>query len=143
MTATGLKLQVCGNIEISVDDEIIDISKTMTFKGMMVSDVPNVVWTFGYTNASWTLRADLTAEYTCKIINYMDKNGYSIAIPSPSSEVGEEGSWLDFNSGYVTRSTHLFPRQGNRDPWRNTQNYTKDVFSLRYGKVSDDELEFS
>jgi len=143
VTATGLKLQVCGNIEISVDDEIIDISKTMTFKGMMVSDVPNVVWTFGYTNASWTLRADLTAEYTCKIINYMDKNGYSVAIPSPSSEVGEEGSWLDFNSGYVTRSTHLFPRQGNRDPWRNTQNYTKDVFNLRYGKVNDDELEFS
>ena len=110
---------------------------------MMVSDVPNVVWTFGYTNASWTLRADLTAEYTCKILNYMDKNGYSIATPSPSSEIGEEGTWLDFNSGYVTRSSHLFPRQGNRDPWRNTQNYIKDVFSLRYGKVKDDELEFS
>ena len=79
VTATGLKLMVCSNIEISVDDQIIDISKTMTYKGMMVSDVPNVVWTFGYTNASWTLRADLTAEYTCKILNYMDKNGYRIA----------------------------------------------------------------
>ena len=82
VTATGLKLMVCSNIEISVDDKIIDLSKAMTFKGMMVSNVPNVVWTFGYTNASWTLRADLTAEYTCKILNYMDKHNYSVATPS-------------------------------------------------------------
>ncbi len=143
VTATGLKLMVCSNIEIKVDDETIDISKTMTYKGMMLGDVPNVVWTFGYTNASWTLRADLTAEYTCKILNYMDKHGYKVATPSPNSEIGEEGTWLDFNSGYVTRSAHLFPRQGNRDPWRNTQNYIKDVVDLRYGKVKAEELIFS
>ncbi len=143
VTATGLKLMVCSNIEISVDDKIIDLSKAMTFKGMMVSNVPNVVWTFGYTNASWTLRADLTAEYTCKILNYMDKHNYSVATPSPNAEIGEDGSWLDFNSGYVTRSVHLFPRQGDRDPWKNTQNYIKDVFHLRYGKVEDEELIFN
>ena len=143
VTATGLKLKICSNIEIKVDDETIDISDTMTFKGMMVSNVPNVVWTFGYTNASWTLRADLTAEYTCKILNYMDKHDYKVATPSPNSEVGEDGTWLDFNSGYVTRSAHLFPRNGDRDPWRNTQNYIKDVVDLRYGKVNDEELIFS
>ena len=143
VTATGLKLMICSNIEIKVDDETIDISDTMTFKGMMVSNVPNVVWTFGYTNASWTLRADLTAEYTCKILNYMDKHDYKVATPSPNSEIGEDGTWLDFNSGYVTRSAHLFPRNGDRDPWRNTQNYIKDVVDLRYGKVKDKELIFS
>ena len=143
VTATGLKLMICSNIEIKVDDETIDISDTMTFKGMMVSNVPNVVWTFGYTNASWTLRADLTAEYTCKILNYMDKHDYKVATPSPNSEIGEDGTWLDFNSGYVTRSAHLFPRNGDRDPWRNTQNYIKDVVDLRYGKVKDEELIFS
>ena len=143
VTATGLKLMVCSNIEIKVDDETIDISDTMTFKGMMVSNVPNVVWTFGYTNASWTLRADLTAEYTCKILNYMDKHDYKVATPSPNSEIGEDGTWLDFNSGYVTRSAHLFPRNGDRDPWRNTQNYIKDVVDLRYGNVKDEELIFS
>ena len=143
VTATGLKLMICSNIEIKVDDETIDISDTMTFKGMMVSNVPNVVWTFGYTNASWTLRADLTAEYTCKILNYMDKHDYKVATPSPNSEIGEDGTWLDFNSGYVTRSAHLFPRNGDRDPWRNTQNYIKDVGDLRYGKVKDEELIFS
>ena len=143
VTATGLKLMICSNIEIKVDDETIDISDTMTFKGMMVSNVPNVVWTFGYTNASWTLRADLTAEYTCKILNYMDKHDYKVATPSPNSEIGEDGTWLDFNSGYVIRSAHLFPRQGDRDPWRNTQNYIKDVVDLRYGNVKDEELIFS
>ena len=143
VTATGLKLMICSNIEIKVDDETIDISDTMTFKGMMVSNVPNVVWTFGYTNASWTLRADLTAEYTCKILNYMDKHDYKVATPSPNSEIGEDGTWLDFNSGYVTRSAHLFPRNGDRDPWRNTQNYIKDVVDLRYGNVKDEELIFS
>ena len=143
VTATGLKLMICSNIEIKVDDETIDISDTMTFKGMMVGNVPNVVWTFGYTNASWTLRADLTAEYTCKILNYMDKHDYKVATPSPNSEIGEDGTWLDFNSGYVTRSAHLFPRNGDRDPWRNTQNYIKDVVDLRYGNVKDEELIFS
>ena len=143
VTATGLKLMVCSNIEIKVDDETINIPDTMTFKGMMVSNVPNVVWTFGYTNASWTLRADLTAEYTCKILNYMDKHDYKVATPSPNSEIDDDGTWLDFNSGYVTRSAHLFPRNGDRDPWRNTQNYIKDVVDLRYGKVKDEELIFS
>ena len=143
VTATGLKLMICSNIEIKVDDETIDISDTMTFKGMMVSNVPNVVWTFGYTNASWTLRADLTAEYTCKILNYMDKHDYKVATPSPNSEIGEDGTWLDFNSGYVTRYAHLFPRNGDRDPGRNTQNYIKDVVDLRYGNVKDEELIFS
>lgn len=143
ITATGLKLKICSDIIITVDDEVIDLSQSLTYKGMMVSNVPNVVWTFGYTNASWTLRADLTAEYTCKILNYMDMNNYRVATPVPNGPVNSDGAWLDFNSGYVTRSLDILPIQGDRDPWRNTQNYTKDVIDLRYGKVSDDELEFS
>ena len=143
VTATGLKLSVCSNIEIIVDNKHIDLSESMTFKGMMVSNVPNVVWTFGYTNASWTLRADLTAEYTCKILNYMDLHDYKVATPRPNGEIDEEGTWLDFNSGYVLRANEFFPKQGARDPWRNTQNYIKDVIDLRYGKVEDEELIFS
>lgn len=142
ITATGLNMIVCSNINITVDGKDIDISKSMTYKGMMITHVPNAVLTFGYTNASWTLRADLTAEYVCRLLNYMDKNDYKYCQPTPNGHIAIDGEWLDFNSGYVSRAAKKFPRQGARDPWRNTQNYTKDVLQLRYGRIANKELEF-
>ena len=142
ITATGLNMIVCSNINITVDGKEIDISKSMTYKGMMITHVPNAVLTFGYTNASWTLRADLTAEYVCRLLNYMDKNDYKYCQPTPNGHIAIDGEWLDFNSGYVSRAAQKFPRQGARDPWRNTQNYTKDVLQLRYGRIANKELEF-
>ena len=142
ITATGFNVLLFGNIDIKVDNKIIDSSKSMTYKGMMVSHVPNLIMTFGYTNASWTLRADLTAEYACRLFNYMDKHGYKYCQPTPEGEIEIDGEWLDFNSGYVLRVLEKLPRQGARDPWRNTQNYKKDVLQLRYGRITDKELKF-
>ena len=143
ITATGFNVLLFGNIDIKVDNKIIDSSKSMTYKGMMVSNVPNLIMTFGYTNASWTLRADLTAEYACRLFNYMDKHGYKYCQPTPEGEIEIDGEWLDFNSGYVLRVLEKLPRQGARDPWRNTQNYKKDVLQLRYGRIIDKELKFT
>lgn len=142
ITATGFNVLLFGNIDIKVDNKVIDSSKSMTYKGMMVSNVPNLIMTFGYTNASWTLRADLTAEYACRLFNYMDKHGYKYCQPTPEGEIEIDGEWLDFNSGYVMRVLEKLPRQGARDPWRNTQNYKKDVLQLRYGRITDKELKF-
>ena len=142
VTATGFNIMLFGKINIDVDNKPVDPSKSMTYKGMMVSDVPNLIMTFGYTNASWTLRADLTAEYACRLLNYMDKNEYRYCKPTPDGEIEIDGEWLDFNSGYVTRVLEKLPRQGSRDPWRNTQNYKKDVLQLRYGRITDKELKF-
>jgi len=143
VTATGLNLEVCNGIKLEVDNNEVDISKTMTYKGMMFSDVPNLVATFGYTNASWTLRADLTSEYVCRLLNFMDKKGYANCCPRIAEHVEPDGDWLDFTSGYVKRSMHKFPKQGSRDPWRNTQNFPKDVLAIRWGNIDNKELKFT
>jgi len=143
VTATGLNLEVCNGIKLEVDNNEVDISKTMTYKGMMFSDVPNLVATFGYTNASWTLRADLTSEYVCRLLNFMDKKGYANCCPRTAEHVKPDGDWLDFTSGYVKRSMHKFPKQGSRDPWRNTQNFPKDVLAIRWGNIDNKELKFT
>ena len=143
VTATGLNLEVCNGIKLEVDNNEVDISKTMTYKGMMFSDVPNLVATFGYTNASWTLRADLTSEYVCRLINFMDNKGYANCCPRAAEHVEQNGDWLDFTSGYVKRSMHKFPKQGSRDPWRNTQNFPKDVLAIRWGNIDNKELKFT
>jgi len=143
VTATGLNLEVCNGIKLEVDNNEVDISKTMTYKGMMFSDVPNLVATFGYTNASWTLRADLTSEYVCRLLNFMDKKGYANCCPRTAEHVEQDGDWLDFTSGYVKRSMHKFPKQGSRDPWRNTQNFPKDVLAIRWGNIDNKELKFT
>ena len=143
VTATGLNLEVCNGIKLEVDNNEVDISKTMTYKGMMFSDVPNLVATFGYTNASWTLRADLTSEYVCRLLNFMDKKRYANCCPRTAEHVEPDGDWLDFTSGYVKRSMHKFPKQGSRDPWRNTQNFPKDVLAIRWGNIDNKELKFT
>ena len=143
VTATGLDLVFLGGAKISVDGRAIDMSKCMTYKGMMYSGVPNLVSIFGYTNASWTLKCDLTCEYTCRILARMDRLGARSATPRPADAGMKQAPWLDFSSGYVQRSVDHFPKQGERTPWRLHQNYALDVMALRYGKLDDPELVFS
>ncbi len=143
VTATGLDLVFLGGTKISVDGEAIDMSKRLTYKGMMYSDVPNLVSIFGYTNASWTLKCDLTCEYTCRIIARMDRLGARSATPKLSGDDMKQLPWLDFSSGYVQRTVDRFPKQGERKPWKLNQNYVLDVLMLRYGTLDDPELVFS
>jgi monooxygenase len=142
VTATGLKLQLLAGLQVSVDGVVQNMSKTMSYKGMMYSGVPNLASSFGYTNASWTLKCDLTCEYVCRLINYMDRRGLSEARPHKDASV-EEAPWLDFSSGYVQRALDVLPKQGTKKPWKLYQNYALDLVSLRYGKVDDGTLQFS
>ncbi|MGA9794179.1 MAG: NAD(P)/FAD-dependent oxidoreductase [Rhizomicrobium sp.] len=141
VTATGLKLELLGGMQVSVDGVAVNMSKTMSYKGMMYSDVPNLASCFGYTNASWTLKCDLTCEYISRLLNYMDRHGYVEARPRKDASV-EEAPWLDFSSGYVQRAKDILPRQGSKKPWKLYQNYALDLVALRYGKVNDGTLQF-
>jgi len=142
VTATGLKLELLSGLKVVVDGEPAELSKSLSYKGMMYSDVPNLASVFGYTNASWTLKADLTAEFVCRLINYMDRRGFACATPRRRETV-EEAPWLDFSSGYVVRALGEFPKQGVKHPWKVYQNYLLDLFALRYGRLDDGVLEFS
>jgi cation diffusion facilitator CzcD-associated flavoprotein CzcO len=142
VTATGLNLLALGGMELVVDGEQIEVSKTMSYKGMMLGGVPNMAITFGYTNASWTLKADLTCEYVCRLLNHMQAHGYSTCVPRRDPSMPEQ-PFIDFSSGYVRRSIDKFPRQGSKAPWRLYQNYALDVVSLRLGTVEDGTMEFS
>lgn len=141
VTATGLELQLMGGIPVSVDGEEVRWSDRMTYKGMMFSDVPNFAIAFGYTNASWTLKADLTAAYVTRLLNAMNKRGMRQVTPRLAAPV-EPLPFLDFTSGYVQRAMAQFPRQGSRKPWRLHQNYLRDVLALKFGGI-DEEMEFS
>ena len=145
VTATGLDLRVLGDIKLKVDDQPVDITKTFSYKSMMFSDVPNLVSTFGYINASWTLKADLTAEFSCRLINHMSETGMRQCTPRlPERERSMGGkNWIDsFSSGYIQRKMHLLPRQGQEAPWINTQNYALDRKTIGEGPIDDGVLEF-
>jgi cation diffusion facilitator CzcD-associated flavoprotein CzcO len=142
VTATGLKLKLLSGLEIFVDSVGIDLSKTMNYKGMMNSDIPNMASSFGYTNASWTLKSDLTAAYVCRLLNYMDQHGYAQCTPRQTDPTVREEPFLDFSSGYVQRAIHQLPKQGSKKPWKLYQNYILDLISLRYGPVNDGTMEF-
>ncbi|MFZ5669507.1 MAG: flavin-containing monooxygenase [Pseudomonadota bacterium] len=143
VTATGLNLQVWNGLEISVDGQVVEAARTMSYKGMMYSDVPNMASSFGYTNASWTLKCDLTCEYVTRLLNHMKRAGLRQATPRlKDSEVTPE-PWLDFSSGYVQRSIGRFPRQGSRAPWKLHQNYARDLMALRFGTLTDEAMEIS
>jgi cation diffusion facilitator CzcD-associated flavoprotein CzcO len=142
VTATGLKLNLLGDVEFSIDGERRNLSKCLSYKGMMFSDVPNLAYSFGYTNASWTLKADLTAEYLCRLLNHMDRRRTPIATPRRDPSVEEE-PFLDFSSGYVQRALDVLPRQGSKKPWKLYQNYAFDLFTLRFGKVDDGTMTFT
>jgi cation diffusion facilitator CzcD-associated flavoprotein CzcO len=146
VTATGLKMSLMGDIEFKVDDKIIDFAKTWTYKGLMFSGVPNMVNTFGYINASYTLRADLTAEYFCRLINRADELGKQQATPNlrPQDEAMHSEPWIsEFSSGYMQRAMDMFPKQGDHAPWTNPQNYFKDKKMFRKAPFDDGALVFT
>lgn len=145
ITATGLQLKLLGGVEFTVDGEALDWPTVYSYKGMMYSDVPNLIQTFGYVNASWTLRADLTAEYACRVINRMDEMGVKQVTPRLREEDRkmETRSWIDdFSAGYMQRVMHLFPKQGSTDPWRNTQDYHLDKVLVHKAPLEDGALIF-
>jgi len=142
VTATGLVLKLMSGLQLVVDGAPVDMSKTITYKGMMYSDVPNLASAFGYTNASWTLKCDLTAEYVCRVLKHMDRHGYAQCTPRVNDPELTEVPALDFTSGYVQRALHTLPRQGSKTPWRVHQNYVKDLSMLRFGRVDDGTMEF-
>ena len=143
VTATGLNLQLLGGLEVMVDGEPVEFSKTLTYKGVMFSDVPNLALTVGYTNASWTLKCDLTCEYVCRLLNYMQANGYAQCCPRPHDPDMEREPFIDFTSGYVQRAIDAFPKQGLKLPWRAYQNYMLDTWTVAYGSLTDDALKFT
>jgi monooxygenase len=121
----------------------VDLTKTMAYKGMMLSGLPNMVYTVGYTNASWTLKADLVSEFACRLLNYMDDNGFdTVVVEHPGSDV-DERPFMDFTPGYVLRSLDELPKQGSRTPWRLNQNYLRDIRLIRRGKIDDEGLRFA
>jgi len=143
VTATGLQLLPLGGTELVVDGRPVRLPETMADKGRMLSDVPNFAFTVGYTNASWTLKADLVSEFTCRLLGYMDEHGYDTCVPVNDDPGVTEQPLLDFQAGYVLRSIDKFPRAGSRKPWRLGMSYAHDVLTLRYGKISDGAMRFS
>ena len=142
ITATGLNLEMLSTVEFFIDNKSVDISKTVTYKGMMYSGIPNLASTFGYTNASWTLGADLTSEYVCRVINHMKRNNYGVVCPRPNIGIEADPDYLNLTSGYIKRSINIFPKQGKKAPWRNNQNYLIDIFQMKYGRIDDEEISF-
>ena len=146
VAATGLRLAALGGVALVVDGAPVDVSERWTYKGMMLSDVPNMVQTFGYINASWTLRADLTAEWACRLIARLDETGHRQATPRLAEDDAAMRArpWIDdFPAGYMKRGMSRLPRQGDRAPWLNTQDYGRDLELVKYAPVDDDRLEFS
>jgi len=143
VTATGLNLLPMGGVEVAVDGDQLNLPETLTYKGMMLSGVPNMAIAVGYTNASWTLKCELTCEYVCRLLNHMDDRGYEVCTPRIRDESIPRQPLIDFSSGYVLRAIDKWPRQGSRPPWRLYQNYARDILLLRFGPVDDPEMEFS
>jgi len=139
--ATGLAMQIGGGMEIEVDGRPLHAPDHVTYRGMMLSDVPNMALCFGYTNASWTLKIDLTCERVCRMLNHMDQTGADYAVPEPPADL-ETLPLLDFSSGYVQRALPDLPKQGAVTPWRTYQNYLMDMLTIRYGKLDDGHLRF-
>ena len=142
ITATGIKLNSLNDISVTLDGVKLDPHERLTYKGMMLSGVPNFAISFGYVNASWTLRADLTCEYVCRLIKLMDKKGTACCKPVDDKSAYGDDKLIDFTSGYFQRGLHLMPKQGNKAPWKNYQNYLKDIFAVRLLSIKDSNLKF-
>ena len=143
VTATGLELQFLSDVVFTVDGEVLEPGRALSYKGMMVSGVPNMALSAGYTNASWTLKCDLTCDYVCRLLNYMDRHGYRICTPVNRDPNLEVEAYMSLSSGYIQRALDKFPRQGARAPWKLYQNYIRDIFALRFGRLADGVMEFS
>lgn len=143
VSATGLALEVLGGANVTINNEKITFGDTFTYKGIMFSGVPNLVTVFGYTNASWTLRADLISEFVCRLLNHMSDKSYIAATPTNDDPNMKVEPYLDFSSSYVMRSHDILPKLGDRNPWRNPQNYFLDMASMRFGKLEDGVMRFT
>jgi monooxygenase len=143
VTATGLKIQFLGGVPITVDGRAIDPSELLVYRAAMYGDVPNLASIFGYTNASWTLKADLICGYVCRVLNAMDEKGANVVVPRVRDEKPAAPFLEDFSAGYIQRDVDRFPKQGAAPPWRVFQNYLKDLFLLGTTDVADGTLEFS
>ena len=143
VTATGLNLQVLGDLRLAVDGEPVAPATKLNYKGMMLDGVPNMASSFGYTNASWTLKCDLTCEYVCRLLNHMKAHGMRQCTPRNADGSITEVPWIDFSSGYVQRSIDKFPKQGSKAPWKLHQNYARDLLLLRHGRLDDGVMAFS
>jgi monooxygenase len=139
--ATGLQLNVLGDAAITVDGRPFTPGEALSYKGMMLSGLPNLVVTFGYTNASWTLKADLTAAWVCRLLRYMDRRGVAIAVPQGDASTAS-APFVNFTSGYVQRAAHILPKQGAHSPWQVHQNYLQDLLAIRFGRVADGVMHF-
>ncbi len=140
--ATGLTMKFIGGTKLIVDGNSVESSKLYVYRGMMLSNVPNLVQVFGYTNASWTLKSDLTGQYVCRLLNHMRKTGTTMAVPNIASAGLEEEPMLDFSSGYILRAAKEFPKQGKKLPWRVYQNFIIDFINLRLRPLTDTVLKF-
>lgn len=141
VTATGLKLNVLGDMEFTVDGTPLDVPGTLVYKGMMLSGVPNFAYAFGYTNSSWTLKAELTADYVCRLLTHMNRRGFTSVAPM-ADPTAEARPLLEFNSGYVARAAATLPKQGTKQPWRVYQNYLLDKYTIQLTPLNDGTLVF-
>jgi len=143
VTATGLKMRLMSGVQLVVDGAPVDLGKTLSYRGMMYSGVPNLASAFGYTNASWTLKCELIAQYVCRLLRYMDQHGYTQCRPRrPETAIREEPS-VNLTSGYVRRALDTLPRQGEKKPWKTYQNYALDIVNLRFNALDDGAMEFT
>ncbi len=143
VTATGLELEPIGGIRLGVDGEDVDVGKSFAYRGMMLSGVPNLAFSFGYANQSWTLGSDLTATEVCRIVSHMDRYGHTQCTPRTGDAAVAPVQFIDLSSGYIRRAIDRFPKQGSVDPWRRAQSYTQNRRAFRRDPADDPELEFS
>lgn len=143
VTATGLNLKVLGGAQIAVDGAPVVMGQAYNYKGVMLSGVPNMAFVVGYTNSSWTLKADLVSAYVCKLLRYMGRRGYDQVVPRVQPGTMRPAPLIDFQSGYVLRALDKLPKQGDRLPWKLHQNYIADSLLFGFGRVEDGVLEFS
>jgi len=141
VTATGLKMKLLGGARITIGGKPLETHEVLVYKGMMMSGVPNFALAFGYTNNSWTLKTDLTANLVCRILTYMDRKGYEVVVPMVPGDIAEE-EFLPLDSGYMKRAQHILPKNGSKRPWRVYQNYFMDMLLTRFGRVKDRHLQF-
>ena len=142
VTATGLNMLPLGGLGVEIDGNPLSLPETMLYKGCMLSGVPNAAMSFGYTNASWTLKADLICQYVCRLVNHMDAHGYTHCAPYNHDPTMEETPFVDFTPGYFLRSMHQLPKQGSRVPWRLHQNYVRDLRLIKRSPLEDGVMEF-
>src|SRR6202022_3436521 len=141
ITATGLNLRLFGGAAILRNGVPVNLTESMTYKGMMLSGLPNMAFTIGYTNASWTLKADLWSECVCRVLNYMDANGYDTVVPQHPGDSVEERPLMDFTPGYVLRALDTLPKSGSRTPWRLKQNYLLDLGLILFSEADTTAIQ--